>query len=77
MGSVSGFGRCPGEGHGNSLQYSCLKNPMEGGPWQAIVRGVTEFDMTEANEHSMASRDKTFYQKRMTQLLANKYFALL
>ena len=49
---------------------------MEGGPWQAIVRGVTEFDMTEANEHSMASRDKTFYQKRMTQLLANKYFAL-
>ena len=26
-GSVSGWGRCPGEGNGNSLQYSCLGNP--------------------------------------------------
>ena len=24
-GSVTGLGRSPGEGHGNSLQYSCLK----------------------------------------------------
>ena len=27
MGSVPGLGRFPGEGHGNSLQYSCLENP--------------------------------------------------
>ena len=26
-GSVPGWGRCPGEGNGNSLQYSCLGNP--------------------------------------------------
>ena len=26
-GSVSGLGRSPGEGNGNSLQYSCLENP--------------------------------------------------
>jgi len=25
------LGRSPGEGNGNPLQYSCLKNPMEGG----------------------------------------------
>ena len=22
-----------GEGNGNSLQYSCLENPMDGGAW--------------------------------------------
>ena len=25
--SIPGLGRSPGEGHGNSLQYSCLENP--------------------------------------------------
>ena len=25
--------KCPGEGNGNTLQYSCLENPMEGGAW--------------------------------------------
>ena len=25
--SIPGLGRCPGEGHGNPLQYSCLENP--------------------------------------------------
>ena len=28
-GSVSGWGRSPGGGHGNPLQYSCLENPTE------------------------------------------------
>ena len=23
----------PGEGNGNSIQYSCLENPMDGGAW--------------------------------------------
>ena len=26
VGSISGSGRSPGEGHGNPLQYSCLEN---------------------------------------------------
>ena len=29
MGSVPGSGRSPGEGNGNSLQYSCLENPLD------------------------------------------------
>ena len=33
VGSIPGFGRSPGEGNGNSLQYSCLENPMDGGAW--------------------------------------------
>ena len=37
----------PGEGHGNSLHYSCLENSMDRGSWQSIVNGVVESDMTE------------------------------
>ena len=29
--STPGSGRSPGGGHGNSLQYSCLENPMDRG----------------------------------------------
>ena len=36
-GSVPGLGRFPGEGHGNSLQYSCLENSMDQRTWLAIV----------------------------------------
>ena len=30
LGSVPGLGRSPGEGNGNSPQFSCLENPMDG-----------------------------------------------
>ena len=41
-GSTPGSGRSPGEGIGNSLQYSCLENPVDRGAWQATVHGVTK-----------------------------------
>ena len=31
-----------GEGNGNPLQYSCLENSMDGGPWWATVHEVTK-----------------------------------
>ena len=31
--SVPGWGRSPGGGHGNPLQYSCLENPMYREAW--------------------------------------------
>ena len=40
-GLIPGLGRFPGEGNDNPLQYSCLKNPMDRGAWQAAVHGVT------------------------------------
>ena len=40
-GSIPGFGRCPGEGSGNPLNYSCLENSMDRGAWRATVHGVT------------------------------------
>ena len=33
VGSVSGFGRSPGEGNGNPFQHSCPENPMDRGAW--------------------------------------------
>ena len=41
-GSIPGSGRSLGEGNGNLLQYSCLENYMDRGPWQATVHGVTK-----------------------------------
>ena len=45
-GSVPGLGICPGVGHSNPLQYSCLENPMDRGALQATVHGVTSQDTT-------------------------------
>ena len=42
LGSIPGWGRSPGEGNGNPLQFSCLKTPMDRGAWQSIVDGVTK-----------------------------------
>ena len=41
-GSIPGSGRSPGGGHGNLLQYSCLKNPMDRGAWWAAVHGASK-----------------------------------
>ena len=40
--SVPGLGRSPGEGNGNSLQYSCLENPMDKGAWGAAIHVVAK-----------------------------------
>ena len=39
--AIQGWGRSPGEGNGNPLQYSCLENPMDRGARWATVHGVT------------------------------------
>ena len=41
-GSIFGSGGFPGEGNGNSLQYSCLKDSMDRGGWWATAHGVTK-----------------------------------
>ena len=40
--TISGWGRSPGEEHGNPLQYSCLENPMDRGAWWATVHGIAQ-----------------------------------
>ena len=41
-GSIPGSGKSPGEGNGNSLQYSCLVNSMDRGAWWTTVHGITK-----------------------------------
>ena len=46
-GLIPGLGRCPGEGNGNALHYSCLENPRDRGTYWATVHGVAkESDVT-------------------------------
>ena len=42
MGLIPGSQRFPGGGNGNTLQYSCLENPMDRETWQAIVHGAAK-----------------------------------
>ena len=39
---LPGLGRSPGEGHGDSLQYSCLDNTTDREAWQAVVHRVAK-----------------------------------
>ena len=53
LGLIPGLGRSLGRGHGNSLQYSCLKN-LHGQRrlWGYRPQGRTEADTTEVTWHT-------------------------
>ena len=44
VGSIPGSGRSPEGGNGIPLQYSCLKNPVDGGAWwvQRVAKSWTQ-----------------------------------
>ena len=42
VGSIPGSGRSSGEGHGNLLQYSCLKKPHGQRSWEGYIQRVTK-----------------------------------
>ena len=46
-GWIPGWGRSPGEGNSNPLQYSCLENSTNRGAWWATVHRVTESDLPQ------------------------------
>ena len=50
-GSLPGLGTSPGEGSGNSLQYSCLESSVDRRAWQPTGRGVTK-SQTQLNMHT-------------------------
>ena len=59
-GSIPASERCPGEGSGNPLQYSCLQNAMDRGACQATVHGVAESNMTEETWHTSGNQKFSF-----------------
>ena len=53
MGSIPGWGRSPGGGHGNPLHYSHLENPHGQRSLAGYSsRGHGELDMTEVTAHT-------------------------
>ena len=42
LGSILVSGRSPGEGKGNTLQYTCLEKPKDEGAWWATVHRVAK-----------------------------------
>ena len=69
--NTGSVGLIPGEGNGNSLQCSCLKNPMHRGDWRATVHGVARvrydsatkqryqpFPLTPRHTHTQAHTER-------------------
>ena len=52
LGLIPTLGRSPGEGHGNPLQYSCLKNP----PGQRNLVGYSPWGHNELDTTELLSR---------------------
>ena len=52
LGSIPGSRRSPGEGNGNPLQYSCLKNPVDRGTWWITTHGVAKSQTQLSEFHS-------------------------
>ena len=56
LGSISAFRRFHGEGLGNPLRYSCLKNPLDRGAWHFRTSQRSPWDFKESD---MAKRLST------------------
>ena len=66
-GSIPGSGRSPGAGNDNSLQYSCLENPMDRGAWRATVHGFIRV------RHDLATKPPP--TEKGTKVLGGVWFA--
>ena len=58
-----------GEGDGNPLQYSCMENPRDRGPWWAAVYGVaqsqTRLKQLSSSSMSLDSKSGTLRQAEL------------
>ena len=58
----------PGEGNGNPLQYSCLKNPMDRGAWQASKESDTAEQRTLSHFHAESDSGEMLGDKLKMEL---------
>ena len=65
----------PGGGHSNSLQYSCLENPMDRGAWKATVHRVAKSwtRLNQLNMHACCSGWVLHHLGCALELLVNIY----
>ena len=78
-GSVSGWGRSLAGGHGNSLQYSCLENPMDRGDWRATVHQVAKSQIQLKLLSMQTQKAKLIYvlEGRMWLLMHERGFSFV
>ena len=69
-GDVRDMGSIPGSGggHGNPLQYCCLENPMDRGPWWATVHRVAQSQTRLKRLSMQACMPANIYLGGMTEL---------
>ena len=87
VGSVPGSGRSPEGGHGNSLQYSCLRNFMARGTLWAPVHMVAKSwkRLNQLSTHTLHPRQRNQRSKcqypldyqKATEFQKNIYFCLI
>ena len=75
LGSIPGSGRFSGEGNGNSLQYSCLENPMDGGAWCPWGRKESDTTSLSVFSHPYLTTGKTTALTRC--IIVGKVMSLL
>ena len=63
MGSIPGWGRSPGEEHGNPLQCCCLENTMDRGAWWATGPEVTKSQTRLKQRHTYPSMYVSYLNK--------------
>ena len=66
-GSVARLERSPGERNGNSLQYSCLGNPMDRRAWRATGHGIAELNMAEQLTLSFLWQPPVIWQRALLE----------
>ena len=74
MGSIPGLGRPSGEGNGNPLQYSCLKNPTDRGAWWAPSMGLQRVRHSWATDTGQPTRTVPVGLTAHTYLLLQHLF---
>ena len=69
------MGRCPWKGNGNSLQYSCLENPVDRGDWWATVSWVTKVrqDWVTEKEKNVQTSFRKIQEQKPLRILALGY----
>ena len=76
MGLIPGLERSPGRGHGNTLEHSCLGDPMGRGALLKMVHGIIESNTTEVTEHVYmvinGLAEETCYEGSMTDICIDR-----
>ena len=67
LGSIPGLGRCPGEGNGYPLQYSCLENSMDREAWWATAHNSLSFFSYFVNLQQKYSQWEVTFKKKTTK----------